>query len=203
MKKVIYLLTLSVILLVGCNTEELQSPNSDLNLKTADLKNAPDQSGSYVIRFEGLAGFLIADGEKGISALIGVNAEDYCNFGTIEGRQMVQLVDVPADEARLIYLGIGEASTEVLDGIFAGGDLSAFCDFLVNTPRLAVGTSHFVRTDNDLDISEAANVNTWGATFTGELLNTDEETVGFLLLQRWVLKKNDGFKYASSQIKLN
>ena len=178
MKKLTFLLTLSVLFLIGCSTEEV-STIDDSSIENDSyakgIAKAPEQSGMYVIRTEGVAAGLIVDAKTGLSVFFGVDFEAYCsgepNFNDVVS---TQYVDIQSNNERFLALQQGDVYAFVFDGIFDGS--IPLCDFVFNTPVLAEGISRFIYNDNDIFGTVDNNSNSWSLKLNGRLLNQDNES---------------------------
>jgi hypothetical protein len=174
MKKLTFLLALSVLFFIGCSTEEVSTVDSSIENDSyaRGIANAPDQSGMYVIRTETSAASVIVDTKTELTAVTGVDIEAFCSGDPFWELEPLQYVNIPNND-QLIFLIQGYVYTFVFDGVFDGS--IPLCDFLQNTPVLAEGTSHFIYNDNDF-FGTAANIsNAVSIKANGQLLNQDNE----------------------------
>jgi hypothetical protein len=174
MKKLTFLLTLSVLFFIGCSTEEVSTVDSSIENDSfaKGIANAPDQSGMYVIRTELSAAAILIDTKTELTAVFGVDIEAFCSGDAFWEVEPIQYVNIPNTDEQLIALLQGDVYTFVFDGVFDGS--ISLCDFLLNTSVLAEGESHFIYNDNDY--FGTANIsNSWSIKANGQLLNQDNE----------------------------
>lgn len=177
MKKLTFLFTLSVLFLIGCNTEDLSTLDSSIENDSyaKGITKAPEQSGMYVIRTERIFADILVDTKTGLTLLTGIDYVALCsgdpNFLEVEP---TQFVDIPNNAERFIELLQGDQYTTVFDGIFDYSSM-LLCDFVFNTPVLAEGISRLIHNDNDVFGTVDNNTNTWNFKLHGRLLNQDNE----------------------------
>lgn len=198
MKKLTFLLTLSVFFLIGCSTEEVLTIDSSIENDSyaKGIANAPNQSGMYVIRAEIGTGSLIVDTKTGLSVTLGIDFENFCNDGYYWELIPAQYIITPNSDGRYITLGQGDVDTTVFDGAFDG--TIDFCDFILNTPVLAEGISQLIYNDNDLLGITDNNSNAWSIKANGRLLNQDNESKNLSAKFHETWNKDHHWSFSSS-----
>lgn len=203
MKKLTFLLTLTVLFLIGCSTEEVSTVDSSIENDSyaKGIANAPEQSGMYVIRREGLGADLFVDAKTGLTLISSIDIVAFCsgdpNFMEAEP---IQLVDIPNNDEHFIVLQQGDVYTVVYDGIFDGS--ITLCDFLLNTPVLAEGISRLIYNDNDIFSIADNTTNTWSIKLNGRLLNQDNESKNLSANFHAVWDKEGRF-FSSTSVRLH
>jgi len=178
MKKLTFLLTLSVLFFIGCTTEEVSTIDSSFENDSyaKGIANAPEQSGMYVIRIKTGAAGLIVDAKTELSVSFGLNLEALCSSGSWEVEvETIQYVNTPNNDERLIALQQGDVNTIVFDGVFDPFTMD-FCEFVLNRTVLAEGISRFTYNDNDINGTTNNNSNSWSLKLNGRLLNEYNES---------------------------
>lgn len=198
MKKLTFLLTLSVFFLIGCSTEEVLTIDSSIENDSyaKGIANAPNQSGMYVIRAEIGTGSLIVDTKTGLSVTLGIDFENFCSDGYYWELIPAQYINTPNSDGRYITLGQGDVDTTVFDGAFDG--TIDFCDFILNTPVLAEGISQLIYNDNDLLGITDNNSNAWSIKANGRLLNQDNESKNLSAKFHETWNKDHHWSFSSS-----
>lgn len=200
MKKLTFLLTLSVFFLIGCTTEEVSTIDSSFENDSyaKGIANAPKQSGMYVIRTERGFADILVDTKTGLTLNTGVDIEAYCNYEDNPFEfEPTQYVDLPNNAEHFIELLQGDQYTVVFDGVWDYSSMS-LCEFFDNTPVLAEGMSQLIHNDNDVFGSSDNNTNAWSFKLHGRLLNQDDEIKNLSASFHAVWDKEDRFSSHTS-----
>jgi len=162
---------------------------------TVSLSSAPEASGPIVVRFTAgyvlIATFDLADG---LVAIHGPrNAFLFCGESpTIFHPAQFQDVLSPADEDLVTELFRTEAFVTVY--LWEGQDIEAdVCGFLLDTPKIARGTAHLLRTDNNLFGALSPRANAFGYTAQGVLDLTGGGRAHYNAISRAVATPGGGF----------
>jgi hypothetical protein len=163
---------------------------------TVSKLSAPDASGPLVVRFTSayvlIATFDLADG---LLAIHGPrNAFLFCGESpTMFHPAQFQDVMSPADQDLVNELFRTEAFVTIYP--WEGQDIEAdLCGFLLGTPKIATGTAHLLRTDNNLFGAVSGRANAFGYRAEGILDLTGGGKAHYNAISRAVATPGGGFK---------
>ena len=125
--------------------------------------NPPAESGTYVVRFEDWTIFLIEDRTRDLTAIIGIDVDEFCNQYFNPDLFSFKEVLVPNEMISHTQMIKGD---NVRASVWTGVDL-ANCD--PNSILIAKGTIDMVFHDNDSDghTGNRTNANVWGLSGHG------------------------------------
>ncbi|WP_258105263.1 hypothetical protein [Marinoscillum sp. MHG1-6] len=165
----------SAPMVVG-NNEDIWSSE---NQSTKGIENAPNTSGSFVIRdsYEGAFALTLVDNVSKLVATIGYPdlIPTYCGGGFPEDVVAFQDIIAANNGDRALSLGQGKMHVKVFQGPLSTVDFSEWCPFFTNSEVLAEGTVRVISPTNELYPAETNNKMIWSVQFHGKLLTLDNE----------------------------
>jgi hypothetical protein len=156
---------------LACTDSGTTAPRSTTDGSALSPASAPAASGPLVIRFESgypiIASFDLADGLLAVH----IARDGFAGCGepfTVFRPGLFQDVSSPTFQDLVTELFRAEVFVTVYP--WEGQDIEADpCGFLLNTPRIARGTAHLLRTDNNLFGAAAPRANAFGYAVEGLL----------------------------------
>ncbi len=154
MKRNLLLPIIGGLLLFSCQNEpggpEYETKLPLNSVKAQGIVNAPPQSGMIVYRGEFGGGWIIVDQKLGLTAILGVDNEEFCSTFDPSAFDIINFQDalIPNEELRVITISVGEVTATVYEGTFMFDEF--ICDFLAGTDIVAKGMATMLYTDNDL-----------------------------------------------------
>lgn len=174
---------------------ETTAPRSEVDGTILSLASAPASSGPLVIRFESgypiIASFDLADGLVAVH----IARDGFAGCGepfTIFRPGLFQDVSSPTFQDLVTELFKADVFVTVYP--WEGQDIEVDpCGFLLNTPRIARGSAHLLRTDNNLFGTAVPRANAFGYTVEGLLDLTAGGRAHYSTVSRGVAVPAGGF----------
>lgn len=124
------------------------------------LADPPDQSGPNVTRFDGGLFDFRSDEKSGLTAALGGDPREACNFDFDFDEVSYKDIDVPSADERIVGQFSGYVRAFVWEGLLPDPfDFFANCEFFFAADPLATGMVKINGTDNDIFVFEYENTN--------------------------------------------
>lgn len=158
-----------------------------LALAGGGFGNGPENPGPIVFRFDDVGGFHMADFKSGLGVIHGGDVVEFCQTGSTEFDPiLVQEVDVPDDFDRIINQVVGnDMPTTVWP--FPVFD----CGLFTTVDPIATGTADLINTDNDVNVSDNPNANSFGLSSHGKVTTDGGEELNLHTHFRAIIKDGE------------
>lgn len=158
-----------------------------LALAGGGFENGPENPGPIVFRFDDVGGFHMADFKSGLGVIHGGDVVEFCETGSTEFDPiLVQEVDVPDDFDRIINQVVGnDMPTTVWP--FPVFD----CGLFTTVDPIATGTADLILTDNDVNVSDNPNANSFGLSAHGKVTTDGGEKLNLHTHFRAIIKDGE------------
>lgn len=158
-----------------------------LALAGGGFGNGPENPGPIVFRFDDTAGFFLSDFKSGLGVAHGGDVVEFCQTGSTEfDPVLVQLVDVPDDFDRAIVHLVGD---DMPTTVWPFPDFD--CELFTTVDPIATGTADLIYTDNDVDVSNNPNANSFGLSAHGKVTTDGGEELNLSTHSRAIIKDGD------------